>query len=44
MYWDSFRFVARDQGVKYTMVPSRDSNLYLGGSFASISAAPRFNR
>lgn len=37
MYWDSFRFVARDLGVRYMMAPSRiDPKLYLGGSFASI--------
>ncbi len=37
MPWDSFRFVARDLGVRYMMAPSRtpDPNLYLGGSFAS---------
>jgi hypothetical protein len=23
MYWDSFRFVARDLGVRYMMAPSR---------------------
>ena len=38
MRWDPFRFVARDLGVRHMMAPSGlDPNLYLGGSFASIS-------
>ena len=33
MYWDSFRFVARDLSVRYMMaLPGAAPNLYLGGS------------
>jgi hypothetical protein len=48
MYWDSFRFVARDLGVRYLMAPSRTRSepvsrrLLCGVSVSSVDVGFRF--